>query len=256
MFNKSLRTPRSQIWSTASTLPILLTLAILGCGGNDEVSVSAADEPSAALPTFQITSLSSHLDKISGGSTMLQVQTPAGVSLDAVKVTLNGADVTSKLSTRDSSSRTLRGLIDGLTTNAASTTGSTNTLVVTSSDQKTRTTTAALVNFPITGPILSGSHLTPYECRTVNNGLGAALDANGNIAVSGGTFDVSSSNHQITLAGNWSKTGGTFNGRAGTVVLDGTNQAVSGDTTFYGFNKTVSAADTLTLPASAVTTFT
>ncbi len=34
-----------------------------------------------------------------------------------------------------------------------------------------------VTNYPITGPILSGSHLTPYECRTVESGLGEPLDA-------------------------------------------------------------------------------
>ena len=29
-----------------------------------------------------------------------------------------------------------------------------------------------LVNYPITGPILSGPHMTPYECRTKESGLG------------------------------------------------------------------------------------
>ena len=34
-----------------------------------------------------------------------------------------------------------------------------------------------VTNYPITGPILSGPHLTPYECRTVESGLGEPLDA-------------------------------------------------------------------------------
>lgn len=34
-----------------------------------------------------------------------------------------------------------------------------------------------VTNFPVTGPILSGPHLTPYECRTVESGLGQPLDA-------------------------------------------------------------------------------
>lgn len=32
------------------------------------------------------------------------------------------------------------------------------------------------VTYPITGPVLSGPQITPYECRTVENGLGIALD--------------------------------------------------------------------------------
>jgi hypothetical protein len=38
--------------------------------------------------------------------------------------------------------------------------------------------TLSIRNHPITGPILSGPHLTPYECRTLESGLGEPLDAN------------------------------------------------------------------------------
>jgi hypothetical protein len=36
----------------------------------------------------------------------------------------------------------------------------------------------AIKNYPITGPILSGPHMKPYECRTVESGLGQPLDSN------------------------------------------------------------------------------
>ncbi len=164
--------PRLQTGFAAFAVTCGLVVAALpGCGGGDD---AAPAEP----PPFEVTSLSSHPDKISGGSTMLQVKAPEGAVLDAVKVTLNGVDVTAKLTARDPTARTMNGLVDGLTTNSSSASGSANTVVVSSSDGKAKTTTATLTNFPITGPILSGPHLTPYECRTVNNGLGAALDAN------------------------------------------------------------------------------
>lgn len=153
----------------------ILVAALPGCGGGGDAPPAAA---SVEPPPFEVASLSSHLDKISGGSTMLQVKAPDGAALDAVKVTLNGVDITSKLTSRDTVARTMSGLVEGLTTDSSSPSGSPNTVVVSSSDGKAKTTTSTLTNFPITGPILSGPHLTPYECRTVNNGLGVALDAN------------------------------------------------------------------------------
>ncbi len=88
--------------------------------------------------------------------------------------------------------------------------------------------------------------------------LGAALDINGNLTNTAGTFDVSASSHAITLAGNWSNTG-TFNGRAGTVTLDpDTNHTLTGDTTWFSLtllDATSNATDvTLTLPASSTQT--
>jgi hypothetical protein len=38
--------------------------------------------------------------------------------------------------------------------------------------------TLTLINHPLTGPILAGPLQTPYECRTVESGLGAPLDGN------------------------------------------------------------------------------
>lgn len=88
--------------------------------------------------------------------------------------------------------------------------------------------------------------------------LGAALDVNGNLTNTAGTFDVSASNHAITLAGNWSNAG-TLNGRAGTVTLDpDTNHTLTGDTTWFSLtllDATNNATDvTLTLPASGTQT--
>jgi hypothetical protein len=82
--------------------------------------------------------------------------------------------------------------------------------------------------------------------------LGGALTVGGNISITGTTsasrFDVSTSNHQITLGGNWtqSSTGATniFNQRAGSVVLNGSGTqtiTVGGGTavpTFYNLQVT------------------
>ena len=86
--------------------------------------------------------------------------------------------------------------------------------------------------------------------------LGAALDVNGDLTITAGNLDVvSGSNRAITLAGNWSNSG-TFSAQAGTVTLDGTDQSVSGTTSFFNFTKTVATAATLTFAASATQTFT
>ncbi len=40
------------------------------------------------------------------------------------------------------------------------------------------TVSQPLINYPISGPILSAPHMTPYECRTKQSGLGDPTDAN------------------------------------------------------------------------------
>ncbi len=95
------------------------------------------------------------------------------------------------------------------------------------------------------------NHVTINTSGTIT--LGAALDVNGNLTLTAGTLDVSASNYQINVAGNWSNSG-TFTARNGTVILDGTNQTISGSTTFYNLTKTVTSAATLTFTAGTTQT--
>ncbi|MDP9894334.1 hypothetical protein J2W32_003210 [Variovorax boronicumulans] len=175
--------PRIQV--AAAGIAMAGALLVAGCGGgSDGGSVfpfipGVSPPPAAQTPAaFQIKTLSSAPDMISGGDTLVEITAPVGVALDKVRVSLNGKDVTSQVPAVNSTTRVLRGLVTGLTTDAASTTGSVNTLVVSNADVAAQRTEAKLVNYPITGPILSGPHISPDECRTVQNGLGAALDAN------------------------------------------------------------------------------
>jgi hypothetical protein len=144
------------------------TLLFAGCGGGDD-STPAVAPPGA----FQVTTLSSRPDLVTGGSALVQVTYPVDVTVANVKVTLNGADVTSQLATSDPAKRTLQGVVTGLTT---ASTGSANALIVSSTANPAQAASLTLVNYPITGPVLSGPHISPYECRTVQNGLGNPLD--------------------------------------------------------------------------------
>ncbi len=143
----------------------LAALLVTACGGGSD------PQP------FTITTLSTKPQYVTGGDVLVQVQVPKDADMAKVQVLLNGADVTSAFTTRDTGARTMRGLVTGLTTNAASTSGSANTLVVRNTERDSQNNSITLTNYPITGPVLSGPHLTPYECRTVQNGLGNPLDA-------------------------------------------------------------------------------
>jgi len=84
--------------------------------------------------------------------------------------------------------------------------------------------------------------------------LPAALTASG-VTITAGTLDASASNYGVTVAGNWTKNaGGGFTARSGTVTLNGTNQTMSGSTSFWNLTKTVASADTLTLAAGTTQT--
>jgi len=147
------------------------TAALLAACGGDDGNGNNTD-------SLEVRTLSSSADRVTGGDALVEVHYSERLSADNVRVTLNGVDITAQFTTRDTNAHTLRGLVTGLTTDPASTNGSRNSLVATSNVPSTNVRSEiTLVNYPITGPVLSGPHITPYECRTVENGLGQPLDA-------------------------------------------------------------------------------
>jgi hypothetical protein len=158
----------------ASACAPALAAILAACGGGSDDNASAP----SAVGALQVTTLSSKPEFASGGTTLVQVAYPAGASASNVRLTLNGTDVTARLATVDTTARTLRGVVPGLTTNASLVAGSPNDLVASDATGAAAAASLRVFNFPITGPILSGPQLAPYECRTVQNGLGNPLDGN------------------------------------------------------------------------------
>ncbi len=148
--------------TTVTAFAICCILA--GFADSDGFSQSAA--------RLEIRTLSSRPDLVSGGDALVEVKAPAGTEMSQLTLTLNGRDVTSQLS-RDTDTKNFRGLIAGLNVGD-------NTLraMIKHGGKSTAEASLTVRNYPITGPILSGPHLTPYECRTVESGLGQPLDAN------------------------------------------------------------------------------
>ncbi len=104
----------------------------------------------AQAAVLDIKTLSTRPDRVSGGDVLVQVtQSDAA----ATKVTLNGADV-SKAFKPGTAPNTLIGVVDGLKLGA-------NTIAASGK-------TLALTNYPISGPIISGPHQTPFVCTTAN----------------------------------------------------------------------------------------
>jgi len=165
-----MRFVKNPICPDRTTLAIAF-VCVLGC-----FSSSNAFAQSAAKLEIRI--LSSRPDLVSGGDALVEVKAPDGVSLGQITLTLNGKTITSQLK-ESSDTGSFRGVISGMAVGD-------NILRATlksdgkSSGKSGKSVQAnlAVKNYPITGPILSGPHLTPYECRTVESGLGQPLDAN------------------------------------------------------------------------------
>jgi uncharacterized tannase-like protein DUF6351 len=112
----------------------------------------------------EILVLSNRADLISGGDALVEIQWPAGTNTNDAQVDLNGVNVKSVFAIRD-------GRYTGLVTDLRN-----GDNVLTASAQGT-TAQITITNHPITGPVVSGPHITPYECRLDENNLAATGDA-------------------------------------------------------------------------------
>ncbi len=141
---------------------ITCTVTVIALGLNSH------DAFSQTSPKLEIKTLSSRPDLASGGDALIEIKAPAGTQLSQLTLTLNGKDVTDQLK-NELGNGSFRGLINGMIVGD-------NTLHVMLKASRMPPARLIIKNYPITGPILSGTHLTPYECRTVESGLGQPLD--------------------------------------------------------------------------------
>jgi hypothetical protein len=150
---------------------IVVAAGLIGGGSFAKAFPQAAAARTPVNRDLEIRTISSRPDMVSGGDALVQVKTRAGTDPSHLTLTLNGKDVTHQLKAGPEPGSFV-GLIGGMAVGE-------NLLRASLKSPKTQPmeTRLPIRNYPITGPILSGQHLTPYECRTVESGLGAPLDA-------------------------------------------------------------------------------
>jgi hypothetical protein len=116
----------------------------------------------AAADSLTIATISSRADMVSGGDALVEIR---GASGAAAVVKVNDRDVSASFHT-DADRKSIVGLVDGLKAGK-------NVITAKAGSQSAR---LELTNYPITGPIFSGDHLTPFLCNTMQSGLGEPLD--------------------------------------------------------------------------------
>lgn len=170
------RTRRRAYWATM--LAAVTAAAVIGgCGGGSAPPAAAA---------FNLKVLSSDPKYVSGGDALVEVTLPQGIDVpfSRVQLALNGKDLNLPLVPSADDPRKANVLVSGLTQNTPSppsagktVDGSANVLEVRNLDLPTQKSQLTLTNYPITGPILSGPQIWPYDCLTAESGLGAPTDA-------------------------------------------------------------------------------
>ena len=148
-------------WRTADWRRVLTAAVVTA------TLVGVVREVPESRARFEIHTLSSRADLVSGGDALVGITVPAGTKAGQLNVALNGTDITPRF-TLDAASGEYRGLVEGLALGA-------NRIIATIKSPRAEAG-LSITNHPMTGPILSGPHLTPYECSTDASGLGPPLD--------------------------------------------------------------------------------
>jgi hypothetical protein len=132
---------------------------------------------------------------------------------------------------------------------------------------------SGLTKFVKTTGTITIKNLTPYYNVEFDSNVSGDGDAvftlpadtvvNGNLTITDGTLDASSSNRNLTVAGNWVNTSNeatAFNARAATVTFNGAvAQTISGSSPWYNLsinNTAGSPSDTVDVDPSAIQTVT
>jgi hypothetical protein len=169
----------------------IVSLVFLACGsGRVNGQPPGAPATATGSPAVFLTVASGRPDMVSGGSVLVFVTVPPGVPAKTVRLSVDGVDVPSSLRrTRQRSVYEAR--IDGLHPG-------THVLQARARNgqQSERLT---VTNHPSAGPVFSGPHSRPFECRTQESGLGDPLDENCAAAPRHDWFYVTTTGAKVAL---------------------------------------------------------
>ena len=116
---------------------------------------------------FEVRTLSTRADMVSGDDVLIQIKTPSSAASKVV-LTVNGDEPRAEV--RETTAGTMVVRLTGLQLG-------TNAIAVGLKGEKPAVQ-LSIVNHPVTGPVFSGPHQTPFNCETEAFGFDQALDAN------------------------------------------------------------------------------
>ncbi|MEE3144053.1 MAG: DUF6351 family protein, partial [Pseudomonadota bacterium] len=134
----------------------LLALLVTACSSDETISTSGSAQLSPESKAVHLQALSTKPWLITGGDVLVEVNLDSGMSVTGLRITLDDKEVTQEFVAVASGrlQALLTGLPLGKSNLKASLTGS------------GEFDSLALTNYPITGPIISGPHETPFYCQT------------------------------------------------------------------------------------------
>ena len=136
-----------RLFKKAALMAAAAAAILAGCGGG-----GAYTRPQASASV-----LSTVAAYVTGGDALVKVDLPAGLLASDIKVTLNNQDVTSTFGPDPSGGTALIGMVKGLQVGS-------NQIRV--DGTFVRPSELTVTNYPISGPVFSGPHITPFICQT------------------------------------------------------------------------------------------
>ena len=135
---------------------LVVGAAMLGaCSTAGGLGANPDDPPPVGSSELRIESLSTKPWLVTGGDVLLRILVGEDLDPAEVEVSLNGQDVTAGF--RGVEGRTLVGFVEGLVV------GENQVLARAGSSAAAE---LEVTNYPISGPVISGSHETPFLCQT------------------------------------------------------------------------------------------
>ncbi len=205
-----------------------------------------------------ITESSTGSGAINFAGNTLQTYTDGGTFANTIAITVNNgatlgfASASTTLSGSANFTLASGSTIEVTSTGGVSTAGATGHIQVSG----TRTYNAgANYIYKGTAAQVTGSGLSTLNNLTINNSNGVtlsnAISVNGTVTLTSGALNVSASNYNISVGGNWVNNGGSLTGGTGKVIFTGATGTIGGtaSTTFAGL--TIDAASAYTLNTSS-----
>lgn len=164
------------LMSCALKLSALCTLLLVGCSGEETVSTAGQNLAQEELPALELKTLSTRAWLVSGGDVLVQINSDSDSTGIIPSLTVDGEQANAQI--QQTGSRSWQALIRDLPLGDSE---------LEASLDGSRTVRLALSNYPVSGPIISGEHESPFHCQTaefqlVAGGvLGLAADSNCNI---------------------------------------------------------------------------
>ena len=152
-------------------LAALAAALLAGCGGSDDA------------PVLELKTLNNRADLISGGDALVEVLLPVGASASALKVNVDGRDVSNAFAMR--ADGRITGLVAGLANGGN---------VISASADGASAAKLTVTNAPRGGPVFSGAQIVPFVCATpmavAAGGAGASATPATNFSGLSGTADA------------------------------------------------------------------